>query len=136
MHIVFVLLRAIWWHQSTMKPAQLKPAQFGRVMEMNIKHKYYIDLANYTKQEIVSFQTCNYKWIFKFLRTVILYENWFLNLLRNMFMNLKIYPDTSWRFGARSNTRPTRVQTSNFLPNSFCFQKLLFTHQCDDRRHF
>lgn len=26
-------------------------------MEMNIKHKYYIDLANYTKQEIVSFQT-------------------------------------------------------------------------------
>lgn len=53
-----------------------------------------------------------------------------------MFMNLKIYPDTSWRFGARSNTRPTRVETSNFLANSFCFQKLLFTHQCDDRRHF
>ncbi len=114
----------------------VKPTQFGRVMEMNIKHKYYIDLATYTKQEIVSLQTCNYKWIFKcFENRDYISELSFKSFENCVYENLNIHPDNSRRFGARSNTRPTRVQTSNFFSNLFCFQKLLFTHQCD-RRHF
>ncbi len=101
-----VLLRAFWWHQKHREArtvgkgngdehyhkyhldlANYTKEQVVSFWKYEHYHKYHLDLANYTKQQVVSFWKCKLQVNFQNM----FWESWlyirtdFLNLLRTMF---------------------------------------------------